>query len=122
MAIKFDKVSRTFYLDGKDITYSFFINEYDYAEHLYYGKNIGHDDLRYTRGTFGGSAVVKLSRSDVKTAVKSYNHFGSELTFHGTGDYREPMVEVVNPAGDRLTQLLYDSHEILSGKPAIKGI
>ena len=122
MAIKFDKVSRTFYLDGKDITYAFFINEYDYAEHLYYGKTIGHDDLRYTRGTFGGSAVVKLSRSDVKTAVKSYNHFGSELTFHGTGDYREPMVEVVNPAGDRLTQLLYDSHEILSGKPAIKGM
>ena len=122
MAIKFDKVSRTFYLDGRDITYAFFINEYDYAEHLYYGKTIGHDDLRYTRGTFGGSAVVKLSRSDVKTAVKSYNHFGSELTFHGTGDYREPMVEVVNPAGDRLTQLLYDSHEILSGKPAIKGM
>lgn len=122
MAIKFDKVSRTFYLDGKDITYAFFINEYDYAEHLYYGKTIGHDDLRYTRGTFGGSAVVKLSRPDVKTAVKSYNHFGSELTFHGTGDYREPMVEVVNPAGDRLTQLLYDSHEILSGKPAIKGM
>jgi len=122
MAIKFDEVSRTFYLDGKDITYAFFINEYDYAEHLYYGKTIGHDDLRYTRGTFGGSAVVKLSRSDVKTAVKSYNHFGSELTFHGTGDYREPMVEVVNPAGDRLTQLLYDSHEILSGKPAIKGM
>ena len=122
MAIKFDKVSRTFYLDGKDITYSFFINEYDYAEHLYYGKTIGHDDLRYIRGTFGGSAVVKLSRPDVKTAVKSYNHFGSELTFHGTGDYREPMVEVVNPAGDRLTQLLYDSHEIVSGKPAIKGM
>lgn len=122
MAIKFDKVSRTFYLDGKDITYAFFINEYDYAEHLYYGKTIGHDDLRYTRGTFGGSAVVKLSRPDVKTAVKSYNHFGSELTFHGTGDYREPMVEVVNPSGDRLTQLLYDSHEILSGKPAIKGM
>ena len=111
-----------FLLNTANTSYAFRVMETGHLEHLYYGKTIGHDDLRYTRGTFGGSAVVKLSRSDVKTAVKSYNHFGSELTFHGTGDYREPMVEVVNPAGDRLTQLLYDSHEILSGKPAIKGI
>ena len=126
MAITYNESIRTFYLDGKGITYAFYINEFDYAEHLYYGKTIGHDDLRYTRGVWGGSSDATVPGYDVYAGadrpVKSYNHFGSELTFFGTGDYREPTVEVVNPAGDRLTQLLYDSHEILPEKPAIHGM
>ena len=124
MAITYNKSTRTFYLDGEGITYAFYINEYDYVEHLYYGKTIDHDDLRYIRGLWGRSCIAAVPGYDIDVdeGVKSYNHFGSELTFYGTGDYREPMVEVVNPAGDRLTQLLYDSHEILSEKPAIKGM
>ena len=122
MAITYNEITRTFYLDGKDITYAFYINEYDYAEHLYYGKRIGHDDLRYIRGQWGKSQVASIPGADIATGIRTYNHFGSELTFYGTGDYREPMVEIMNPAGDRLTQLLYDSYEILTEKPAIKGM
>ena len=124
MAISYNESTKTFYLDGKGITYAFYINEFDYVEHLYYGKTIGHDDLRYIRGLWGRSVIAAVPGYDVDvdSGVQSYNHFGSELTFYGTGDYREPMVEIVNPAGDRLTQLLYDSYEILPEKPAIKGI
>lgn len=122
MAITYTKSSRTFYLDGKDITYVFFVNEFNYLEHLYYGKTIGHDNLEYIRGQWGRSRVASIPGADIATGIKSYNHFGSELTFYGTGDYREPMVEIMNPAGDRLTQLLYESHEILTKKPAINGM
>lgn len=122
MAIKYNKSSRTFYLDGKGTTYVFFVNEHNYLEHLYYGKTIGHDNLEYIRGQWGRSRVASIPGADIATGIKSYNHFGSELTFYGTGDYREPMVEIMNPAGDRLTQLLYDSHEILTEKSAIKGM
>lgn len=122
MAITYNKSSRTFYLDGKGTTYVFFVNEHNYLEHLYYGKTIGHDNLEYIRGQWGRSRVASIPGADIATGIKSYNHFGSELTFYGTGDYREPMVEIMNPAGDRLTQLLYDSHEILTEKSAIKGM
>lgn len=122
MAITYNKSSRTFYLDGKGTTYVFLVNEHNYLEHLYYGKTIGHDNLEYIRGQWGRSRVASIPGADIATGIKSYNHFGSELTFYGTGDYREPMVEIMNPAGDRLTQLLYDSHEILTEKSAIKGM
>ena len=49
MSIYFDKETKTFYLEGKSTTYAFFINNFGYAEHLYFGKKIPHDDLLYTR-------------------------------------------------------------------------
>ena len=49
MSISFDNSTKTFYLDGKGVTYAFFINNFGYAEHLYFGRKIGHDLLLYTR-------------------------------------------------------------------------
>lgn len=40
MAITYCESTKTFYLDGKGLTYAFFINDYGYAEHLYFGKTI----------------------------------------------------------------------------------
>ena len=45
MAIYFDKSTSSFYLEGKDITYAFFINSYGYPEHLYFGERIHRDQL-----------------------------------------------------------------------------
>ena len=122
MSIIFNEATRTFYLDGKGVTYAFFINDFDYAEHLYYGKTIGHDDLTYIRGFGGKSTVATVPGHDAVAGLNSYHNFPAELAFWGTGDYREPAVEIENPAGDRLTELLYDGYEILDTKPAISGM
>ena len=120
MAITFNQSTKTFYLDGKGITYAMKINEHDYVEHLYYGKTIGHDDLSYTMHQIGcHSANTSLPG---KNRTLGYHGFQPEISFFGTGDYREPTVAVTNPAGDRLTELLYDSHEILDTKPKISGM
>lgn len=121
MSITFIKETNTFYLDGKNVTYAFFINQFGYAEHLYYGNTIGHDDLTYLRGRGCGSRDATVPGYD-GGGINSYHYFPSELAFFGTGDYREPAVELLNPAGDRLTELLYDSHEILQEKPKINGM
>ena len=47
---------------------------------------------------------------------------GTELSFFGISDYREPCVLVQNPEGDRLTELLYCGYEILDEKPRISGM
>ena len=121
MSITFVKQTNTFYLDGKGVTYAFFVNNFGYLEHLYFGNTIGHDDLTYIRGRGCGSRDATVPGQDVG-GINSYHYFPSELAFFGTGDYREPAVELLNPAGDRLTELLYDSHEILSEKPKINGM
>ena len=122
MSISFDNSTKTFYLDGKGVTYAFFINNFGYAEHLYFGRKIGHDLLLYTREHGHGTCEATTPGGFEQTGFFSYNFMGSELSFFGTGDYREPCVEVKNPLGDRITNLLYHSHEILDKKPKISGM
>ena len=127
MAITYQESTRTFFLDGKGVTYAFCINNFDYAEHLYFGSTIGHDDIRYVRGS-GGTANnakipgVVMDASYDYSAIDSYHFFPPELGFYGTGDYREPAVQILTEQGDRLCELLYDSHEILPQKPMPKGM
>ena len=122
MAITFDSSTRTFYLDGKNISYVFFINEYGYAEHLYFGKHIDHDDLSYTREVGVHSFPVKIPCTEDRSKYCFYNQFKTELSFYGTGDYREPTVAVKNEQGDRLVELLYEGYQILSSKPKISAM
>lgn len=126
MAILFDEQSRIFYLEGKSTTYAFMINEFGYAEHLYYGKRIGHEDITYIRAAGAGSMValipgVENERGNYRQYA-SYHEFPSELSFFGTGDYREPALEIENPDGSRIAELLYDSYEILKEKPKAAGL
>ena len=120
MAIEFIESTKTFFLDGKGMTYAFYINEYGFAEHLYFGKTVAHDDLTYTRAYGMGSRDATIPGID--NARACYHSFPAEISFYGTSDYREPSVEVLNESGDRLTELLYDSHEILESKPRIGGM
>lgn len=119
MAITFEKSTRTFYLDGHNVTYAFCINELDYAEHLYYGKRIPHDSLLYSSTIGAGSFDPTPPGKDGQTG---YDRFPSELTFFGNSDYREPCVHVENATGDRLCEPLYVGHDILDTKPAVHGM
>ena len=117
MAIFFDNTTKTFYLEGKNYTYAFFINNYGYAEHLYFGKRIERDVLFYTRTTGDESKIAMVPGETGNAPFNSYQRFPSELAFFGTGDYREPTVHIENADGSRLTELLYEGHRIVSEKP-----
>lgn len=120
MAITFDKNSQTFFLDGKGITYAFTVNSAGYPEHLYFGKTIAHDPLFFSRCGGGWSCVPSIPGAF--DPFVTYQNVPAELTFFGNGDYREPTVSVISPTGDRLTELLFDSYEILPEKPRIEGM
>ncbi|MBR4013674.1 MAG: hypothetical protein IKJ00_05190, partial [Clostridia bacterium] len=127
MSVFFEETTKTFYLEGKGVTYAFYINEFGYAEHLYYGNKIGHDDLRAMRTLGAVSFRVTPPARDGETStggkcINSYNHFPTELSFFGTGDYRESTVSVCFSDGCRITELLYCGHEILAEKPKINGM
>jgi len=122
MAIHFDKKTKTFYLEGKDITYAFFINAYGYAEHLYFGKKIGRDPLFFTRGVIGGRTCAASVPGLDEVGFNSYHYFSPEIAFYGNGDFREPTVQVENATGDRLCELLYISHDIIPENPRAVGM
>lgn len=119
MSIIFDNSTKIFYLSGKSSTYAFCINDLGYAEHLYYGKPIGKDDLRYARAEGRDSFLASPPGKDV---AASYQQIPTELSFFGTGDRREPAVSMTDEMGNRALELLYDGHEILPTKPSIKGM
>lgn len=116
MAIFFDKETEIFYLEGKNVTYAFFVNKSRYLEHLYFGERIGRDDIRYT------AAEGRTAFEAYPPEKCAYNLKSPELSFFGLGDYKEPTVQVQNPGGDRISELLFDGYEILSEKPRIKGM
>ncbi len=118
MAIVFNEENKHFYLEGKDISYIFRINRIGYAEHLYFGRRIGRDDMEYMQSIGSGSAYAQMPNE----RNQCYSYYNPEICFYGTGDYREPTVTVKNPLGDRLCRLHYTGHEILSEKPKIKGM
>lgn len=120
MAIYFDRTTKTFYLEGKDITYAFFINKYGFAEHLYFGKRISRDTLLHLRATGGEVASATVPGNVYNAPFCSYQQFPAELSFFGTGYFNEPTVHLLNAEGDRLTELLYDGYEILDEKPQMK--
>lgn len=122
MSIYFDKETKTFYLEGKSTTYAFFINNFGYAEHLYYGKKIHRDYLLFTRHGSTRSFLATLPGIDNKSGINTYNLMNPEITFFGTGDYREATVHPRFETGDRLTQLHYHSYEILDSKPSMTGM
>lgn len=118
MAIIFNEENKHFYLEGKDISYIFRINRIGFAEHLYFGRRIGRENMEYMQSIGSGSAYAQMPNE----RNQCYSYYNPEICFYGTGDYREPTVTVKNPLGDRLCRLHYTGHEILSEKPKIKGM
>ncbi len=117
MAIFYDNENKTFYLESKDISYVFRINNYGYAEHLYFGSRIPRENLDHIPASGAYSFSAKIPGTN-----DSFHDFLPELSFFGTGDYREPTLLVQNEAGDRISNLLYVSHEILKEKPQMKAM
>ena len=117
MSIIYSEKHKTFYLDGKDISYILGLDQ-DYIEHFYFGKKIPHESLTFSRG--GGAALSGGIRYGDWN--RYCEHIPTELSFFGRGDFREPCVLVENQAGDRISELFYQGYEILSEKPKIKGM
>ena len=124
MAIYFDKSTKTFYLEGKGTTYAFYVNNFGYLEHLYYGKRIAHDYLLYTRGRGAGTGDTSIPGLPLaeRKGIHCYNFMPPEISFYGTGDFREATVHPLFEDGTRVCELTYYSHEILAEKPKMQGM
>lgn len=120
MAIYFDEQSKIFYLESKEITYAFGINPLGALEHLYFGKRVGRDLCFHTYSEKGRSHAIYLTGKDEKKYDPAV--IPKEIDTPYGGDYYEPslMLEFVN--GNRRSDLVFESYEILKEKPALDGL
>ena len=116
--IYFDKTTKTFYLESKNLTYSFCVNRYGFLQHLYFGKRIDREDL-----TSGVCLVDRGHASNIAGACRynSLNEYKNECPTYGRSDYRESML-AFNFDGVRVGDLVFDSFDVLDKKPSLVGI
>lgn len=116
MSIIYREDLRMFYLNTKNTTYAFFINELGILEHLYYGKKIGAEDIRYAALRHGYS----FTPFDKNVGNKvSPDVFLQEYPTANGGDYRICAFAVKDGDGYFGARLKYKSHSIFRGRKLI---
>lgn len=109
-----------FYLNTEETSYIFRVAETGHLEHLHYGKCVeeGCDVTAF--------AVKNLNLNGCGIAYDKehtgicMNDMCLEVSGRGTGDMRTPSVELVWEDGSSTVDFLYESYEILEGKPALE--
>lgn len=110
--IHFDEQTRTFHLQGKNVSYVFAADENGFLRHLYFGEKLSlKSNLLHLAATaYLGSSV---NFDGAKMPNDNLNAMMLEISAGQMGDYRRPSVVVQLPSGSTLTDFRYKSHEIL---------
>lgn len=108
-----------FYLETNNTSYIIRILSNGILQHVYYGASVPQDDFSYYNlfRAHGFSPEIKLEEGET-----SLNTLPHESPVFGRGDYRRPALVVEMADGRCVNELTYVSHEILRGKPLLKGL
>ncbi|OCT12386.1 alpha-galactosidase [Paenibacillus pectinilyticus] len=120
MSISFEPTQGIFHLQNKHMSYVLQIVHSTYLAHAYWGRPIRSGQL--------GSIIQYTERAsfspnpDTKNRVFSLDTLPQEFPAYGTSDFREPAYQVALPNGSTITELVYDKHRIVQGKPGLEGL
>jgi len=120
LAIQFDVSKQLFHLQTTATSYAFELVEGQYPSHVYWGRRIRGNQLhtlveRSMRPSFSPNPVPE--RHDL-----SFDTMPHEYPGYGNSDFRTPAFEAQYDNGTAVTDLRYESHEIVQGKPALPGL
>lgn len=120
MPIQYLKQDAVFHLQSKDTSYVIQVTEQGYPAHLYWGKKIRGTQLRRLlelkeRASFSPS-------TDLDQLALSLDTLPQEYPAYGNSDFRMPAFQIMLPNGTTVTNLRYESHAIIPGKPALAGL
>ncbi len=116
MGIYCDEEKKIFKLDTENTSYLIGLTGEGYVGHIYYGKKLLRTGGRYLLRTEKSPSVLKREKSSF------LDTFPMEYPTCGVGDYRESCLDVMNPMGQTGCEFFYRSHEVIEGKPALKGL
>ena len=120
MNIVYHKQTQTFHLYNTKISYIMKVLKDGSLGQIYYGKAIKD------RESF--DHLLQVEHRDMAPCTFegdsnfSLEHLKQEYPSYGHGDLRHPAVDILQSNGSRIVEFLYDSYQILPGKPKIKGL
>ena len=120
MSIVFDENLDLFCLETANTSYIIGLADHrTFVGHVYYGKRVRGQDLRYLLRT--GEAPFVPSENE-RESCSFYDTFPSEYSGNGVGDYRESSIAVRTQAGQHAVMPTYVSYEITDQKPQLPGL
>ena len=121
MPIFYDESKKIFRLDTATTSYSIMLGPCDSLLHLYYGAKIPDFDLENLAYTCSHSGFSpRLTYDEVINYSKSCSRL--EYSSFGCGDFRTTPLMIRRSTGTCEADLIYRSHRILKGKPALPGL
>lgn len=120
MGIIYNEKAKTFTLHTQNTTYQMQIDAYGFLLHLYYGrKTDGVMDYLLTYADRGFSGNPQDAGND---RTYSLDVLPQEFPCRLTGDFRSPVLDLVNADGSFGCDLRYQGYEICNGKYNLKGL
>ncbi|MCR4788587.1 MAG: alpha-galactosidase [Lachnospiraceae bacterium] len=116
----FEDVKDLFVISTKNTEYCIgTVYDEGYVSHLYYGKKLNDHDF---------SGLIRINEYPYGRAGKErekcsfHDCLSFEYPSHGIGDFREDCLSVETAGGNSACLPLFDSFEIIEGKPKITGL
>lgn len=118
--IQINQEELTFHLTNEHCSYLFRVMGNGHLEHLYYGKTIKYLNGfgRLIERSYRPVSVGEFS-GDLVTSLESIKQ---EFPSSGSGDFREPAVEILQEDGSHVMEFRYQGFEVSAGKPALPGL
>lgn len=122
-----------FILQGKSISYILSVDENNFLYHLYFGKKMSSDKVyqlhrNLSRGRtaqdrdFSVPPVNDVGWLPKNSQGASLDELPQEYPSFGHIDLRTPAFQIESESGDSITDLRYESHQIVDGKPELEGL
>jgi alpha-galactosidase len=120
MGITYNETQKTFTINAKNTSYIIaVVDEERFLGHVYFGKRLPDDDLRYLMRLDEYPFVPSVNNRERCSIV---DRFPTEYSTHGIGDYRESCLKVQTVSGMTACGISYASHSIYAGKPKLQGL
>ena len=121
MPITYMPAEGLIHISAADVSYIIHIYRGCYPLHVYYGKRVPEEDVRwYVEAPYRRKKLIENLQPDDPMFLREF--FPFEYPTYGTSDFRKPALDLRDAAGSCVTDLRYTGHEIIPGKPALKGM
>ncbi len=120
MNIYVHETEKTFHLQNDEISYVMTVLPGGQMGQLYFGSRI-HDRENFGYLMEGCFRSHSAYITDDSRGI-SLEHIKQEYPAYGSSDFRECALEILQSDGSRLTEFVYESYQITSGKPVLEGL
>ncbi|KAK8837329.1 hypothetical protein M9Y10_036762 [Tritrichomonas musculus] len=120
VSIQYHENSKTWHLTNGKISYIMKLLPNEQVGQLYFGSVIRDND--------NFDHLLEMHHRPMTSYVFEGNkhfsleHCKQEYPSYGSTDFRHPAIQILQPNGSLITDLVYKSHDIKAGKPKLEGL